>query len=71
MTTIPDASALTTWRKSSYSNGEGGECVEIADGFPRAVPVRDSKEPHGPALLVPVDGWTTFITAVRDGTLAP
>ncbi|GHH40258.1 DUF397 domain-containing protein [Streptomyces candidus] len=62
---------IATWRKSSYSNGEGGECVEIADGFPRAVPVRDSKEPHGPALLVPAGGWTTFITAVRDGTLAP
>jgi hypothetical protein len=37
------------WRKSSYSGGNGGECVEIAhvDG---AIAVRDSKNPAGPLL---------------------
>ncbi|MFI2611276.1 DUF397 domain-containing protein, partial [Kitasatospora sp. NPDC018623] len=37
------------WRKSTYSNGDG-DCIEIADGAPGIVPVRDSKDPHGPSL---------------------
>ncbi|MFF0449754.1 DUF397 domain-containing protein [Streptomyces sp. NPDC004609] len=49
------------WRKSSYSNGEGGECVEVADGYPGAVPVRDSKNPGGPSLLIGTAAWVTFL----------
>lgn len=67
MMTIPDASALTGWRKSSYSNGEGAECIEVADGFPGAVPVRDSKNPHGPACVFPEAGWSYFVDAVKGG----
>ncbi|WP_327704395.1 DUF397 domain-containing protein [Streptomyces decoyicus] len=67
MKTIPDASALSRWRKSSYSNGQGAECIEVADGLPGAVPVRDSKDPHGPALVFPADGWTSFLAAVKGG----
>ncbi|MFE1935391.1 DUF397 domain-containing protein [Streptomyces sp. NPDC059474] len=65
MTTIPDASTLATWRKSSYSNGEGAECVEIADGIPGVVPVRDSKDPQGPALVFSADGWASFVAAIK------
>ncbi|MFH8975202.1 DUF397 domain-containing protein [Streptomyces sp. NPDC017890] len=36
------------WRRSGYSNQEGGDCVEVADGFTGVVPVRDSKVPGGP-----------------------
>ncbi|MGP2441940.1 DUF397 domain-containing protein [Streptomyces sp. JW3] len=53
------------WRRSSYSNTNGGECVEITDDFPGVVPVRDSKTPHGPALVVPAASWTAFVTALR------
>ncbi|MDN3061020.1 DUF397 domain-containing protein, partial [Streptomyces sp. SRF1] len=28
------------WRKSSYSNQAGGDCVEVVDGIPGVVPVR-------------------------------
>ncbi|MET7602913.1 DUF397 domain-containing protein [Streptomyces avermitilis] len=52
------------WRKSTYSNGEGGECVEVADGVPGVVPVRDSKVPDGPVLLIGSASWTDFIGAV-------
>jgi hypothetical protein len=69
MTTIPDASTLPGWRKSSYSNGAGAECVEVADGFSGAVPVRDSKNPSGPALVFPADAWTSFITATKGDDL--
>jgi hypothetical protein len=49
------------WRASSYSNADGGECVEIADGIPDIVPVRDSKTPAGPVLLISPDAWTAFL----------
>ncbi|MBR8641576.1 DUF397 domain-containing protein [Streptomyces tuirus] len=52
------------WRKSSYSNGEGGSCVEVADGTPGTVPVRDSKKAAGPVLLVGADAWRAFIRTV-------
>ncbi|MFJ2201514.1 DUF397 domain-containing protein [Streptomyces violaceusniger] len=65
MKTIPDASALSEWRKSSYSNGQGAECVEVADGIPGFVPVRDSKNPSGPALVFSAEDWTSFVSAVK------
>ncbi|MET9595473.1 DUF397 domain-containing protein [Streptomyces sp. NPDC006516] len=58
-----------TWRKSSHSNGDGGNCVEIADGFPGLVPVRDSKTPGGPALTFATAHWTRFVEALRQGSL--
>ncbi|GGU69061.1 DUF397 domain-containing protein [Kitasatospora aureofaciens] len=61
----PDLSGAN-WRKSSFS-GETGACVEVADGFPGLLPVRDSKDPQGPCLLFTPDAWAAFITAVRAG----
>ncbi|MFF2805787.1 DUF397 domain-containing protein [Streptomyces sp. NPDC058000] len=52
------------WRKSSYSNGMEN-CVEVADGIPGAVPVRDSKESHGAALVFSAESWSSFVSAVR------
>ncbi|MCT2589945.1 DUF397 domain-containing protein [Streptomyces sp. N2-109] len=63
--TIPLSSSLTGWRKSSYSGNEGGSCVEVLDGHPSGVPVRDSKSPHGPALVFGTHSWSAFITAVK------
>lgn len=60
----PDLSGAR-WRKSSYSNADGGDCVEVADDFPGTVPVRDSKDPQGPALVFPATAWSAFITAVK------
>jgi hypothetical protein len=53
------------WRKSSYSNQEGGDCVEVADGFPGVVPVRDSKTPHGPALVLSAASWAAFVSELK------
>lgn len=53
------------WRKSSYSGGNHDSCVEIADDIPDAIPVRDSKNPHGPALVFPATAWAAFITDVK------
>ncbi|MFI7410325.1 DUF397 domain-containing protein [Streptomyces sp. NPDC049627] len=55
-----------SWRKSSYSGGNGGEdCVEVADGVPGVVPVRDSKLPSGDILMIGADAWAEFIAAIR------
>ncbi|AQU67558.1 DUF397 domain-containing protein [Streptomyces niveus] len=59
----PDLSGAN-WRKSSYSNGDGGECVEVADGHPGVVPVRDSKTPTGPVLLITPTAWSDFVRSV-------
>jgi hypothetical protein len=54
------------WFKSSYSNGDGGDCVEVAGNIPGLVPVRDSKTaPHGPTLLLTHSAWTPFVTALK------
>ncbi|MFE7269073.1 DUF397 domain-containing protein [Streptomyces sp. NPDC057623] len=52
------------WRKSSYSNDEGGECLEVADNLPGIIPVRDSKNPEGPALVFPAPAWDAFIQSL-------
>ncbi|MCE7079263.1 DUF397 domain-containing protein [Streptomyces sp. ST2-7A] len=53
------------WRKSSYSGGMENACLEVRDGAPGVVPVRDSKVPGGPALTVPAAAWTGFVRHVR------
>ncbi|MEV0281225.1 DUF397 domain-containing protein [Streptomyces sp. NPDC050610] len=58
------------WHKSSYSGGEGGQCVEWAPpgAATRAfVLVRDSKVLYGPALTVSPTAWISFIAFVRAG----
>ncbi|MER7485996.1 DUF397 domain-containing protein [Streptomyces sp. NPDC126497] len=55
-----------TWRKSSYSEGGDGNCVEVAAGLPAVVPVRDSKSPHGPVLRFPATAWTAFLDTLKD-----
>ncbi|MFJ8623389.1 DUF397 domain-containing protein [Kitasatospora sp. NPDC093550] len=56
----------TTWRKSTHST-DGGQCVEVADGIPDLVPVRDSTDPSGPALHFPSPAGKSFITALSTG----
>ncbi|MGV9271439.1 Scr1 family TA system antitoxin-like transcriptional regulator [Kitasatospora sp. NPDC003701] len=58
------------WHKSTYSEGDGGNCVEAALNLAETndvVPVRDSKDRSGPELGFSPDAWTAFVTAVRTG----
>ncbi|MFF9581592.1 DUF397 domain-containing protein [Streptomyces achromogenes] len=66
--TISNSSDLTGWYKSSYSDGSQSECLEVARGH-ADVPVRDSKTVTGPAVLFSLNGWTSFVTAVKKGQL--
>ncbi|THA26822.1 DUF397 domain-containing protein [Streptomyces sp. RKND-216] len=54
--TVPDAA----WRRSSYSSGEGGECVEVA-ATAAALHVRDSKRVGGPMLSLSPEAWAAFV----------
>ncbi|MFJ3716270.1 DUF397 domain-containing protein [Streptomyces sp. NPDC090057] len=53
------------WVKSSYSNGDGGNCLEVARNLPGLVPVRDSKVPDGPAVLLGAAAWAPFVDALK------
>ncbi|MFH8775669.1 DUF397 domain-containing protein [Streptomyces sp. NPDC017958] len=53
-----------TWRKSSYSNSDGGECIEVANALP-VVPVRDSKDPARGTLLFDAGAWSAFVDGVK------
>lgn len=55
------------WRKSSRSNGSGGNCVEVAHTRPETIAIRDSKDPHGPRLLFSSGEWEAFTVRVRNG----
>ncbi|MBC3991084.1 DUF397 domain-containing protein [Streptomyces sp. AC563] len=56
------------WTKSSYSNN-GGACVEVAANLAAhgTIPVRDSKDPHGPTLAFDTTAWTAFVAGIKAG----
>ncbi|MFE8014368.1 DUF397 domain-containing protein [Streptomyces antibioticus] len=53
------------WRTSTYSGDTGGQCVEVAATTP-CTAVRDSKAPHGPALLFPAEAWEGFLESLKN-----
>ncbi|UNS99591.1 DUF397 domain-containing protein [Streptomyces tubbatahanensis] len=59
------------WRKSSYSNGSGGNCVEVGTSAAAGtVPVRDTKTaPTGTVLTFPATQWTHFLNALHQRQL--
>jgi hypothetical protein len=61
--------SAASWRKSSYNNPDGGQCVEICDDFVGVLAVRDSKNKQGPALTFRADEWTAFVSSVKHGQL--
>lgn len=55
------------WRKSSFSNANGGGCVEVADLPEGGWAVRDSKDPQGPVLQFTTGEVEAFVQGVRAG----
>jgi len=57
--------AAAQWRKSSYSGGCGGNCVEVATNLPGMVAIRDSKRPAARPLVVTAVQWRALLAALR------
>ena len=51
------------WRKSSYSNANGGDCIEVASA--EVVAVRDTKDRDGVTLAFSAGAWAAFTTVLR------
>jgi hypothetical protein len=56
--------ALTTWRKSTYSGSNGGDCVEVGEAE-RAVAVRDTKDRASAVLTFGPDAWRQFAATIK------
>ncbi|MET9866376.1 DUF397 domain-containing protein [Streptomyces sp. NPDC006386] len=69
MRNMPEYDLSTaTWYKSSYSGGTGDNCLEVTQALPDVIPVRDSKNPHGPKLVFRATVWAAFVANIKDET---
>jgi hypothetical protein len=55
---------MDDWRKSTYSNANGGDCVETASGD-GAVLVRDTTNREGCTLALSAAAWQAFLVTLR------
>ncbi|OKH90988.1 DUF397 domain-containing protein [Streptomyces uncialis] len=65
-------SPASIWVKSSYSTQNGGSCVEWAPSNVTAtgiIPVRDSKRPTGPVLMISADAFAGLVRLARSSAL--
>ncbi|WP_167536459.1 DUF397 domain-containing protein [Streptomyces ficellus] len=60
------ALGAVAWTKSARSNATGN-CVELAALPGGRVAVRNSRDPHGPALIYTRDEIAAFVAGARDG----
>jgi hypothetical protein len=66
MSEVPEL-AGAVWRKSSYSNADGGQCVEVAPLVNGGVAIRDSKDPHSGVLTFTAAEWRAFVNGTKAG----
>jgi hypothetical protein len=59
--------SCAVWRRSSYSDNNGGQCVELASLPQRVVAVRDSKVPERGHLRFGAEQWNAFARAMLGG----
>ena len=55
---------VLTWRKSSRSMNQGGECVEVTR-LPHAIGIRDSKNPHHGHLTITPNAFRTLTHRIK------
>ncbi|WP_018656053.1 DUF397 domain-containing protein [Actinomadura flavalba] len=60
---------MIEWRKSTRSQGDGGNCVELSTNVTEAVRIRDSKNPTGPHLALTRPHLAGLLTDVKSGSL--
>jgi hypothetical protein len=59
-----DRVTVTSWRKASYSSGNGGACIEVGQAD-RTVAVRDTQDRQGPMLAFRPDAWRKFTRTLK------
>lgn len=60
-----EGNSALSWRKSSYSGSNGGQCVEVAASV--HVLVRDSKNPDSKRLTFSAQAWREFVATIKNG----
>ncbi|MEW2358643.1 DUF397 domain-containing protein [Spirillospora sp. NPDC029432] len=69
---MSDQFSSLRWRTSSYSTGEGTQCVQIAELSPYSiVAARDSKDPDGGTLAFSRGAWGALVGQIKAGVLDP
>jgi hypothetical protein len=61
-----EGNSAVTWRTSSYSGNNGGDCVEAGNAA-HLIAVRDSKAPDGPRLAFGREAWEAFAASLKAG----
>lgn len=62
-----DGTSALSWRKSSRSGNNGGDCVEVADTA-RVVLVRDTKDRDGAVIAFTAGAWAAFTAKIGNGS---
>ncbi|WP_024935221.1 DUF397 domain-containing protein [Actinomadura welshii] len=62
-----EAEAALIWRKSTYSEGSEGQCVEAAPMSGHGVALRDSKDTDGPMLAMTPSAWASLLADFKAG----
>ncbi|WP_439676284.1 DUF397 domain-containing protein [Embleya sp. MST-111070] len=61
----PSQLTAAVWRKSTYTNSDGGACVEVGGNFAGIVPVRDSRARTIGHLVVGAASWAALTDSLR------
>jgi hypothetical protein len=61
-----EGTSALTWRKSSYSGTNGGQCVEVAASG--HVLVRDTEDRTGAVLAFSMETWRKFTRRTKNNT---
>ena len=62
-----DSTSQRSWRTSSYTGANGGNCVEAGHAG-HLIAIRDTKDRGGPVLAVSAATWQQFAATVKTGT---
>jgi hypothetical protein len=54
---------MGNWRKSTYSDANGGDCVEVASAD--FIMVHDATDRRGAVLAVSVEAWQRFAASLE------
>lgn len=57
------------WRKSSFSGGANGSCVEVGNDARGVVLVRDTTNRDGGTLAFPAEAWRNLLADVRGDSI--